>query len=60
MQTLKEYDVVRDGNIFGTRFSNSVIFSSEYNQAQQQLNQLIASYHARPFEAVFFRKRDLQ
>ena len=56
MQSLKEYDVVRDGNIFGTSFSNSVVFSSEYDQARQQLNQLITSYHDRPFEAVFSGK----
>jgi len=53
MQTLKEYDVVRDGNIFGTSFSNSVVFSSEYDQAREQLDHLIASYHDRPFEKVF-------
>jgi len=53
MQTLKEYEVVRDGNIFGTSFSNSVVFSSEYDQARQQLDHLIAGYHDRPFEAVF-------
>ncbi len=53
MQALKEYEVVRDGNIFGTSFSNSVVFSSEYDQARQQLDHLLASYHDRPFEAVF-------
>jgi len=53
MQMLKEYEVVRDGNIFGTRFSNSVVFSSEYDQARQQLDHLIASYHDTPFEEVF-------
>ena len=56
MQTLKEYEVVRDGNIFGTSFSNSVVFSSEYDQARQQLDHLITSYHDRPFEAVFSGK----
>jgi uncharacterized protein YprB with RNaseH-like and TPR domain len=53
MQTLKEYEVVRDGNIFGTSFSNSVVFSSEYDQARQQLDHLISSYHDRPFEEIF-------
>ncbi|MDP3563688.1 MAG: exonuclease, partial [Methanoregula sp.] len=56
MQTLKEYEVVRDGNIFGAGFSNSVVFSSEYDQARQHLDQLIGSYHDRPFEAVFSGK----
>ena len=53
MQTLKEYEVVRDGNIFGAGFSNSVVFSSEYEQARQQLDHLIASYQDRTFETVF-------
>ena len=56
MQTLKEYEVIRDGNIFGTSFSNSVVFSSEYDQARQQLDHLIVSYHDRPFRAVFSGK----
>ncbi len=56
MQTLKEYEVVRDGNIFGTSFSNSVIFSSEYDQARHQLDNLITGYHGRPFETVFSGK----
>ncbi len=53
MQTLKEYEVVRDGNIFGAGFSNSVVFSSEYDQARQQLGHLISSYKERSFETVF-------
>ena len=53
MQTLKEYEVVRDGNIFGTSFSNSVVFSSEYDKARQQLDHLISGYHDRPFEEIF-------
>jgi uncharacterized protein YprB with RNaseH-like and TPR domain len=56
MQTLKEYEIIRDGNIFGTSFSNSVVFSSEYDQARQQLDHLIVQYQDRPFEAVFSGK----
>jgi len=56
MQTLKEYEVVRDGNIFGAGFSNSVVFSSEYEQAQQQLVHLVSSYQNRSFETVFSGK----
>ncbi|MDO9550416.1 MAG: ribonuclease H-like domain-containing protein [Methanoregula sp.] len=55
-QTLKDYEVVRDGNIFGAGFSNSVIFSSEYDRARQQLDHLVDRYHDRPFEAVFSGK----
>jgi uncharacterized protein YprB with RNaseH-like and TPR domain len=53
MQALREYEVVRDGNIFGTSFANSVVFSSEYNQARQQLDQLLSRYQDRSFEDVF-------
>ena len=56
MQTLKEYEVVREGNIFGAGFSNSVVFSSEYDQARQQLDHLISNYHDRTFETVFSGK----
>lgn len=56
MQTVKEYEVVRDGNIFGAGFSNSVVFSSEYEQARQQLNHLLSSYQNRPFDKVFSGK----
>ena len=56
MQTLKEYEVVRDGNIFGVGFSNSVVFSSEYHQARKQLDHLISSYQNRSFETVFSGK----
>jgi len=37
METLREYEVVRDGNIFGTSFGNNIVFSSEYAQACHQL-----------------------
>ncbi|MDO9326035.1 MAG: ribonuclease H-like domain-containing protein [Methanoregula sp.] len=53
MQTLKEYEIVRDGNVFGTSFSNSFIFSSEYDRARRQLDQLLTRYQNQPFEEVF-------
>ncbi|MEI8331094.1 MAG: exonuclease, partial [Methanomicrobiales archaeon] len=53
MQTLKEYEVIRDGNISGSSFSNSVVFTSESKQARQQLNHLLNQYQDQPFEEIF-------
>ena len=53
IETLREYEVVRDGNVFGTSFSNNFIFSSEYEQARDILEALLAQYQDVPFERVF-------
>ncbi len=53
MDTMREYEVVRDGNVFGAGFSNNVVFSSEYEQAQHQLDVLVEKYRNVPFENVF-------
>jgi uncharacterized protein YprB with RNaseH-like and TPR domain len=53
MQGMREYEVIRDGNVFGTSFSSSGIFSSEYEEARQQLESLLSRYHGRSFESVF-------
>jgi len=53
METLHEYEVVRDGNIFGTSFGNNVIFSSDYERACHQLDELIVRYQDVPFDEVF-------
>jgi uncharacterized protein YprB with RNaseH-like and TPR domain len=53
MESLHEYEVVRDGNVFGTSFTNNVVFSSDYDQACHQLEELITKYHNVPFEEVF-------
>jgi uncharacterized protein YprB with RNaseH-like and TPR domain len=45
MQGLREYEVVRDGNAFGAGFSNSFVFSSEYEQARRYLETLLSRYH---------------
>ena len=45
MQGVREYEVVRDGNAFGASFSNSVVFSSEYEQAHRYLETLLSRYH---------------
>jgi uncharacterized protein YprB with RNaseH-like and TPR domain len=53
METLHEYEVVRDGNIFGASFGNSIVFSSDYDQAHKQLEELIERYQNVPFNEVF-------
>jgi uncharacterized protein YprB with RNaseH-like and TPR domain len=53
METLREYEVVRDGNIFGTSFGNNIVFSSDYDQARRQLEELIMRYQNIPFDEVF-------
>ncbi|MDD4138412.1 MAG: ribonuclease H-like domain-containing protein [Methanoregula sp.] len=44
MQSLREYEVVRDGNAFGAGFSNSFVYSSEYENARRHLETLISRY----------------
>ncbi len=53
METMREYEVVRHGNVFGTSFANSVVFSSDYDQARHQLDILVAKYQDVPFDDVF-------
>ena len=53
IETLREYEVVHDGNIFGTNFSNNFVLSSEYEQARDILDTLLAHYQDVPFERVF-------
>jgi hypothetical protein len=53
METMREYEVVRDGNFFGTSFSSNVVFSSDYERAHNQLNVLVEKYRNVPFDAVF-------
>jgi uncharacterized protein len=53
MQGMREYEVVRDGNVFGSNFSSSGIFSSEYDEARRQLEILLSRFHNRSFESVF-------
>jgi len=53
METLREYEVVRDGNIFGSSFGNKIVYSSEYDQARQLHDILVAKYRDVPFDDVF-------
>ncbi len=51
--TVREYKVVRDGNVFGTSFSNNCIYSSDYARAHQQLARLTEQYDGVGFETLF-------
>ena len=53
METIREYEVVRDGNVFGTSFSGNVVSSSEYEQAHHQLDMLVKKYRNVPFDMLF-------
>ncbi|HUW86677.1 MAG TPA: exonuclease, partial [Methanoregula sp.] len=53
METMREYEVIRDGNVFGAGFSNNVIFSSDYEKAHHQLDVLVEKYRNVPFDTVF-------
>jgi hypothetical protein len=44
MDGLREYEVVRDGNVFGTSFVNNYLYTSEYEQARQQLGKFRKKY----------------
>ena len=53
IKTMREYEVVRDGNVFGTSFSNNIVLSSDYDQARHQLDMLVEKYQNIPFETIF-------
>jgi uncharacterized protein YprB with RNaseH-like and TPR domain len=52
METLKEYEVVRDGNVFRTSFSNNIVFSSDFEKAYLHLDALVDKYRNIPFDIV--------
>jgi hypothetical protein len=53
MNSLKDYEVVRDGNAFASGFSNNFLFASEYDLARKHLDQLVTQYRDIPFSHVF-------
>lgn len=50
---MREYEVVREGNVFGSGFSDSVVFASEYDRARAQLAMLVDRYAGASFEDLF-------
>ncbi len=53
MQSMREYDVVRDGNVFGSGLSDSVVFTSEYDQARALLATLLDQYDGMALTDLF-------
>ncbi|HEX3001663.1 MAG TPA: ribonuclease H-like domain-containing protein [Methanoregula sp.] len=53
MQSMREYSIVRDGNAFEAGFSDSVIFSSEYDRARAFLETLMDRYDGVAFGDLF-------
>ena len=51
--SLREYDVVQDGNIFGANLLKGSLFSSEQAGAFHLLTSLQEDYFGRPFNEVF-------
>jgi hypothetical protein len=53
VQGMREYEVIRDGNVFCTNFSSSFVFSSEYEEARRYLASLLTQYQGMSFNSVF-------
>ena len=53
MAALREYSVVRDGNVFGAGLAGSCLFSSEYDRARALLGKLMSEYDGASFESLF-------
>ena len=53
MAALREYSVVRDGNVFGAGLAGSCLFSSEYDRARALLGKLMSGYDGASFESLF-------
>ncbi|MGB8220425.1 MAG: ribonuclease H-like domain-containing protein [Methanoregula sp.] len=53
MDALREYDVVRDGNVFRAGLAGSCVFSSEYDKARVLLGNLVARYDGVAFDSLF-------
>jgi len=53
LDSMREYEVVRDGNVFATGFANSMVFSSDYEKACNHLDGLVTKYRNVRFEDVF-------
>ncbi len=58
MDSLREYEVVRDGNVFATSLSNNIVFSSEYDTARQNLLDLLVQYDGCGIDRVFSGGRE--
>jgi len=53
IQAMKEYEIVREGNVFSSGFSDSVVFTSEYDRARARLAELVDRYAGTAFDNLF-------
>jgi uncharacterized protein YprB with RNaseH-like and TPR domain len=53
MDALREYHVVREGNVFGAGIAGSCVFSSEYDKAKILLSNLMTRYEGVSFNSLF-------
>ncbi len=53
MDALREYNVVREGNVFGAGIAGSCVFSSEYDKAKILLSNLMTRYEGFSFNSLF-------
>lgn len=60
VDTLQEYEVVRDGNVFVTGFSNGYVCSSEYDRTRLYLKELLDRYDGCILENVFSGGREVE
>jgi hypothetical protein len=58
LDNLREYEVVREGNVFATSFSHNIVFSSEYDRARHYLRDLLERYDGCAFDTVFCGGRE--
>jgi len=49
----REYEVIRDGNVFGTGLHDSYLFRSEYDRARLLLQQLMEEYRDATLDDLF-------
>jgi uncharacterized protein YprB with RNaseH-like and TPR domain len=50
---LREYDVIREGNIFGTSFADSYVYQSEFDRARELQGHLLRQHEGSTFDDVF-------
>jgi uncharacterized protein YprB with RNaseH-like and TPR domain len=50
---MREFEVIREGNVFGTNFSGSFVYTSEFEAARRQLELLLVRYQGIAFDTVF-------
>lgn len=51
--SLREYDVIREGNVFATSFTDSYLYQDEFDCARRLRNRLLEEYQRRSFGDVF-------